>query len=268
MTGVQTCALPIYHYALVETTLTEDKWIQAYEVQPTAREVVHHVLVFARPPGASGERDFGRGRDEGMGFFAAYAPGNNFRIFPEGYAKKLPAGTRLRFQIHYTPNGKVATDRTRLGLKFASHPPERAVQVAAIANPLINIPPGAASHVETAQLSVPADVYLTTLMPHMHLRGKAFKFEAEFPGGARRVLLDVPRYDFNWQYTHQLAEPMKLPAGTVIHTTAVYDNSAANPANPNPAVTVRWGDQTVEEMMLGYVEYFVPAKHSPKVAHN
>lgn len=251
-----------YQNITIETGITEDKWVQGFELQPTAREVVHHILVFIRPPARPAEGRFDDSRAERDGFFAAYVPGNSFRRHPEGFAKLLPAGSRLHFQIHYTPTGKATTDQTRLGIKFAAAPPSHMVKVAGISNPLINIPPGAADHTEHAQITVPFDAHALAFMPHMHLRGKAFKFEAEFPGGEKRVLLDVPRFDFNWQLSYELAEPLKLPAGTRIRTTAIFDNSAGNPANPDPAAIVRWGQQTFNEMMLGYLEYYTPNDQS------
>jgi len=245
-----------YQNVVVETGLAEDKWVQALEVQPGVREVVHHVLVFARPPRTAGDDAFDDSAAERQGFFAAYVPGNGHAIFPDGFARKLPAGSRLHFQIHYTPNGRAVSDRTRLGVVFAKEPPKHVLGVSSVAKVALNIPPHAAHHPEVATLRVPFDAWVTAFMPHMHVRGKAFKYEAEFPDGAKRVLLDIPRYDFNWQLSYQLAEPVKLPAGTVLRATAIYDNSANNPANPNPNVTVRWGPQTFNEMMLGYLEYF------------
>jgi thiol-disulfide isomerase/thioredoxin len=244
-----------YHNVTVETTLTEDKWVSAFEVQPGVREAVHHVLVFVRPPATADDGEFDDEGAERHGFFAAYVPGNGHRVYPAGFANKLPAGSRLHFQIHYTPFGRATTDQTRLGLKFADTPPRHEVQVTGIANVRISIPPGAADHVETATLRVPVDVYVTAFMPHMHVRGKAFKYEVEFPDGRRETLLDVPRYDFNWQLAYTLKEPLRIPAGSIVRTTAVFDNSAGNPANPDPARAVRWGPQTVDEMMLGYLEF-------------
>ena len=247
-----------YQTLRVETTFTEEKWVRAYELQPTAREVVHHIIVRVHPKGARSAR--GEGESERDGFFAAYVPGNAHAIFPPGFAKRIPAGATVSFQLHYTPNGRATTDRTRLGLVFASEPPRHVIEVAGLANPRLRIPPGAAHHAETAAIRLPADATILGFMPHMHLRGKAARYEVVLPDGTRRLLLDVPRYDFNWQLPYQFAEPPTLPRGSRLIYTAWYDNSAANPANPDPAREVRWGQQTHDEMMLGYVEYFVPAK--------
>lgn len=243
-----------YQNVAVETKLAEDKWVRAMEVQPTAREVVHHVLVFVR-----GTNDRGEPQGEGSsGFFAAYVPGNDHVIYPDGFAKPLPAGARLHFQIHYTPNGTAVRDQVRLGVIFASERPRHAIQTIGIANPRLSIPPGAEHHPESASIPVPRAVRLLGMMPHMHVRGAAFRYEVLLPDGSARTLLDIPRYDFNWQLAYRYAEPPLIPAGSKVRATGWYDNSAKNPANPDPARTVKWGPQTTDEMMIGYVEFFVP----------
>jgi hypothetical protein len=241
-----------YKYVGIRTNFGEDRWVQAVEVQPTDRAVVHHVLVFLQ------ER--GRKRaaiDERSGFFAAYVPGNSCQQFPAGFAKKLPAGATLVFQLHYTPNGTATEDRTRLGLVFADEPPQHIIRTVGIANTGIEIPPHAKNHAEKAVQQVPTDVRLLAFMPHMHLRGKAFRYDLVLPGGERHRLLDVPRYDFNWQLEYRLATPLDVPRGSRIEVTGWFDNSAGNPANPDPTETVRWGLQTEDEMLLGYVEYYI-----------
>jgi len=239
-----------YQHAEVETTFDDDRWVQAVEVQPTAREVVHHVLVFAGKKG-----DVTRG--EAQGFFAVYVPGNNTLIYPDDYAKKLPKGAVLRFQIHYTPNGKAASDRSRVGVVFAKGPPKHEVRVAGIANAAFTIPPGAAAHKIEARVPVPWDVRVLAFFPHAHLRGKAARYEARFADGTTTTLLDVPHYDFNWQLTYRYAEPVRVPRGSSLLYTAWYDNSDKNPANPDPKKAVRWGPQTSDEMHLGYVEFVI-----------
>ncbi len=248
-----------YVNVTVPTGYDEDKWVVALEVQPTARQVTHHALVFAALPG-----DPSRGESEG--FFAAYAPGSSGGVYPDGYAKKLPKGSTLRFQLHYTPNGTATEDRTKLGLRFAAGPPRHEARVAALANGKFVIPPGDANHkivsdpaffpprfLQPAWYS-PARVL--AFFPHAHVRGKAARFELPGESGApARTLLDVPRYDFNWQLEYRLTEPVRVPSVTSLVYTAWYDNSAANPANPDPTVPVRWGPQTFQEMHLGYVEY-------------
>jgi len=230
----------------VKTNFSEDRWIQATEVRPTAPGVVHHVLVFA-----SGKDGVKR---EQAGALAAYVPGNTFVQFPKGVAKKLPAGATLFFQMHYTPTGKATTDRTRIGLRFAKEAPAKVVKTLPVANHRIDIPPNAPNHSETASRSIPAGTIVRAFMPHMHLRGKAIKYELLDREGKRETLLDVPRYDFNWQLRYELKEPRLIPPGSRIQVTGVFDNSKDNPANPDPNANVRWGDQSDEEMLIGYVE--------------
>ena len=235
-----------YQNVKVETSFDEDRWVQSLEVQPTAREVVHHVLVFAGPKGA---------RLNENGFFAVYVPGNSVLSYPDGYAKKLPKGATLHFQIHYTPNGKATTDQTRLGVVFAKEAPRYEIHVAGVANTSFQIPAGADNHQLTAKIPVPFDAKVLSLFPHAHLRGKAARFDLKTPDGKTATLLDVPHYDFNWQLQYRFAEPPSAPRGSTLTYTAWYDNSDKNPANPDPTKSVRWGQQTYEEMHLGYVEY-------------
>ena len=243
-----------YQYDVVETELTEDRWVSAYEILPTSRDVVHHVIV-QLIAGDSGDRA-GRVRDGG--FWAAYVPGNGAVSYPEGFARKLPAGSKIRFQIHYTPSGRETVDRLKLGLVFADEEPRYEVKNMGIADRQLKIPAGAPAHQEDASKTLAFDTPVMSFMPHMHTRGKAFTYEVDYPDGNSEVLLDIPRYDFNWQLRYDLKAPLLLPKGSKIKVTGVYDNSAANKANPDPSRTVRWGDQTDEEMLIGYVEYFVP----------
>lgn len=245
-----------YQNVTVPTNFSEDRWVNAYEVLPTDRSVVHHVIVRVTLPGEKG-----RGRESAEdreGLWAAYVPGNSSRILPEGFAKKLPAGATLHFQIHYTPKGKETQDRLKIGLKFTDQAPRYIVHVSSVAQPRINIPPNDANHVETASRPVPFDMMVTGFMPHMHVRGKSFRYDLTTPDGKSQTLLDVPHYDFNWQLQYRLSKPLLVPRGSVVKITAVYDNSSGNPANPDPNKNVRWGQQTTDEMMLGYVEFFLP----------
>jgi len=248
-----------YVHARIVTEFTEDKWVQAFEVRPTAPAVVHHVLVFVIPPLKPGEnaaQRFREAAEESRGFFAAYVPGSTGTIYPDGFAKKLPKGSTLIFQLHYTPNGEATTDRTQLGLRFASAPPRHVMQTAGIVDHRLNIPPGAPNHKEGASLTSPADAFITAFMPHMHTRGKSMLYEITPPGGEKMTVLNVPRYDFNWQLSYRPREPIAIAAGSTIDVTAHFDNSDANPHNPDPTKTVRWGQQTTDEMLIGYIEYY------------
>lgn len=254
-----------YQNVTVETNFNEDKWVEAYEVKPTAKAVVHHVLVHVIPNKGGLGRLLPGARvgvtptvdDERQGYFAAYVPGNGHVLLPPGFARKLPKGATLRFQIHYTPNGEATEDQTRVGFVFAKEPPKHVIKVGAVMQPGIRIPPGDPNREEVAKLKVPADIVVRSLMPHTHVRGKACRYELTAPNGTTTTLLDVPHYDFNWQLRYVFAEPVRVPKGSTLTFTVWYDNSDKNPANPDPTKLVRWGPQTSDEMHLGYVEYIV-----------
>jgi thiol-disulfide isomerase/thioredoxin len=242
-----------YQHVIIDPKVTEDKWIESVEIRPTDPSVVHHVLVFNLDKDKIPRR--GGGTEE-EGFFAAYVPGNTYQTFPDGLSQKLAANSKFLFQMHYTPNGKATSDRTKLGIKFKKTLPEHNVRVTGIANTRISIPPNTAGHKQTAIQTIPRDVQLLSLMPHMHLRGQAFRYEAIFPDQSRVTLLEIPRYDFNWQIDYKLKEPFSLPKGSQLELTAWYDNSSQNVSNPDPDKQVKWGPQTYDEMLVGYVSYY------------
>lgn len=249
-----------YQYLQVDPQFKEDKYVSAAEIIPGNRAVVHHVLVFVKPPGES--KFLGAGGGE---FLTGYVPGKRVDVLPPGMAKVIPAGSKLVFQMHYTPIGTEQTDLTKLGLLFTD--PEKVHHVV-VTDKAINpqftrkkfpIPAGDSNfEISGRSPAVPLDVQLLAMMPHMHLRGKSFSYEAVFPDGRREELLDVPAYDFNWQTSYRLAQPIDFPAGTYINCAAHYNNSERNPANPDPKRDVLWGDQTSDEMMIGYFDIAVP----------
>ena len=247
-----------YQNFTVDPGFTEDKWVKAAELQPGNRAVVHHILVFAVPAG--GRQRGGFGSVSGQ-FLAAYVPGHRSPVYDDGMAKLVPAGSKLRFQMHYTPIGTPQKDLSRLGIVFAEPETIKHVvttQQAAEYRRLV-IPPGADNFpVNARSQTAPAEVQLLAFMPHMHLRGKAFRYEVHYPNGKSEILLDVPRYDFNWQTAYRLAKPKTLPKGAYLRCVAHYDNSEENLNNPDPTATVRWGDQTWNEMMIGYFDVAVP----------
>lgn len=250
-----------YEYAFVKWTSEEDTWVQGYEVRPTDISVVHHVIVEVLEPGTRRRM----GGDGAGAYWAAYVPGNAAIMYPDGYGRRIPAGSTIQFQLHYQPNGTATTDQTELGLYLSKSVPEREVRTIAVANPRISIPAGAAAHVETFSREVPRDMPILGLMAHMHVRGTAFQIELDRRDGTDpMMLLNIPRYDFNWQLRYAPAGPVVLPRGSRLQLTAVYDNSTANPANPNPQQSVKWGDQTSDEMMIGYVETWVPVGTPPE----
>jgi hypothetical protein len=255
---------------VLPTRFSEDRWVQAAEVRPGNREVVHHVIAFVRPPGSRWleeaepgkvfvpeERKKSRDnveRDETRELLVGFAPGMEEGVWQEGYAKLVKAGSDIVFQLHYTAGGEPATDRTKIGLVFAKEKPRKRVVTLAAANGKFKIPPGAPSHEVKSDWIIAEDVELVSLMPHMHLRGKDFLYELSFPNGEKETLLSVPKYDFSWQFFYYLEHPKLLPKGARLECTAHFDNSANNPANPDPGKEVRWGDQSWEEMMIGFFE--------------
>ncbi len=241
-----------YKYFVIPTNFDKDMWVQAVEAKPGNTAVVHHILVYVFE-GKKRPSDFVDGIGNGM--LAAQAPGDLAVTFPPGYAKRVPKGASLVLQMHYTPNGVEQTDRSSVGLIFAKEPPLHEVKTRAIAQQLLMIPPEAASHKTFVASTFKKDVEVVSLFPHMHLRGKSFRYEAVYPDGKREVILSVPRYDFGWQTNYFLREPLRLPAGSRIECTAYFDNSKGNANNPDPTRWVRWGEQTWDEMMIGFVDY-------------
>ncbi|QDU83859.1 hypothetical protein Pla163_09600 [Planctomycetes bacterium Pla163] len=250
-----------YQYTAVPTGLERDRWVSGIEVRPGAVEVVHHVLVWAVPAEAFRDGlfvDWDR-IDERRGFFAAWAPGAGPVLYPEGQAKFLPAGSVMMFEVHYTPNGRVTSDRSSIGVHFADDgpdwKPDHVVRVVGISNRGIEIPAGADAHAEHSSGVVARRMKIESFLPHMHLRGKSFRYELEGPDGTRRTLLEVPAYDFNWQLRYELARPLEVAPSSVLRIAGVFDNSRNNPANPDPGTQVGWGLQTEDEMLIGFVEY-------------
>ena len=231
----------------VPTGFETDRWVQAAEILPTERSVVHHVIAFVK---TKDER--GRTRKD---HFAAYVPGDIPTVYAPGVAKKIPAGATISFQIHYTPTGTPQVDQSQLGLIFADQAVEHEAHTWHIVNARFRIPPGDENHEVRSTWTVPKPIHLLSLAPHMHLRGKDFRYTATFPDGRTEILLSVPAYDFGWQSVYVLDQPMELPKGTKIDCLAHFDNSTKNPNNPDPTKEVRWGEQSFQEMMMGYLDY-------------
>lgn len=248
-----------YRYLYVPTNLTENKWVRAIEVQPTNRAVLHHALIFViYPPEYRHMQPEAR---EGLsGFFAAYAPGARPVAFPEGTAAFLPAGAVIVFQMHYTATGKTETDQTRLALYFADQAPREVLHVEAAFTTDLNIPPRTEEWATEASYSFTTPARIYGLSPHMHYRGSYFNYTLERAQGERTLLLNVPWYQFDWQPMYMFAEPIDVTVGDVIHCRGAYDNSEKNPRNPNPNEYVSFGEQSWEEMFIGYIMYGVPYK--------
>lgn len=251
-----------YQYFYVKTDFPEDRWVQALELRPGARQQVHHALVFIEEPGRRmtnrqpGDPPFQGGVN---GFFAGYAPGNAGTVYPAGTAKRLPAGAWLKFQMHYTANGVAADDVTELGFIFAKEPPEREVETYSAINVQFTIPPGAPNHEVVGDRILRTGGTLLSFFPHMHVRGKAFRMELVGTDGSITPLVDVPRYDFNWQLVYDLKTPIAVDSGMRVRARGWFDNSDKNPWNPDPTKAVRHGEQSWDEMMIGYFDW-IPAR--------
>lgn len=261
---VKDCGAIEYRYIILPTHFAEDKYIEAVEVRPTNYAVTHHIAVFVREPGspwlADGPigtpfylRDIAHDNSRAQGeFLANYAPGTIPQIMGPGRAKLIKAGSDLVLQVHYTAYGKATEDIPRVGLIFAKQKPAERVLTLACFNSTFLIPPGDSNYQVKADLVLHQNATLLSLMPHMHLRGKSFNFQVTYPNGRTEPLLDVPHYTFNWQISYMLQDPLSLPAGSRLGCTAAFDNSAANPKNPDPSKSVRFGEQSWDEMMVGY----------------
>jgi hypothetical protein len=277
-----------YEYFELPTNFTEDKWVQALEVRPGNRSVVHHVIVSARTPKPDprpggvrlspgmdipagqtggpaepadktrthGQSLFPRPRGAGA-MLGGFAPGTSSMKLDPGSAILIRAGSTIVLQMHYTTNGEAATDRTKIGITFAKQPPTQEMRIGTLVNGKLQIPPGEPDYSIAAEMTTTADVTIKQMLPHTHLRGKSWEYTVTYPDGKSEVILAVPKYDFNWQTDYVFAEPLKLPKGSKIRAVAHYDNSAKNKANPDPKAEVWWGDQTWEEMMFTSFVYSI-----------
>lgn len=245
-----------YQYFVTPTNFKEDMWVQAAEARPGNHAVVHHIIAYYRDPKS--------GRKRGLPAIVGTAPGEEPMVWPKGVGLKIPAGSEIVWQLHYTPTGKVETDRSEVGLIFCKEPPQRVSKSKAALTFQFRIPAGADNHRVVSSTRFSQDAELLSLMPHMHLRGKDFRYTAYYPDGSSEILLNVPSYDFNWQHRYRFAKPHRVPKGTKIECVAHFDNSPGNPANPDPTKLVRWGDQTWEEMMIGFINYIDAPAESPQ----
>ena len=272
-----------YTFLITPTAFDQDKWIAAAEFRIDKRNVVHHMNAFIRPPGSiylegvparqfhvatkteRGARKPGQSEPDRRELLIGYEPGYRPTPWGEGRAKLLRKGSDVVFEIHYTANGTEYTDNSELGIYFAKQPPRERVVTISPADSRLAIPPHDADYRSRATATFSGDAQLLAMQPHMHLRGKAFRIDATYPDGRKETLLSVPKYDFNWQTTYFLKSPLSLPAGTVLECEAAFDNSANNRFNPDPARTIQWGDQSWEEMNIGFMEIVVKADQNPDV---
>ena len=287
-----------YTYFVIPTGFTKDTWVAAAEVLPGNRKIVHHVIAFVRPPQSQWMKDVRpgepfvpvvhkrdangastgierqnadpqRGRDPQAGilqseFLVAYVPGIQPQTFVLGdSAKLIPAGSDLVLQMHYTPNGKAGADVTKVGLVLAKETPQHRYLTIGASQAMFKIPAGDPNYEVNSQVTFTEDAQLVWLQPHMHMRGKDFEYRLIYPTGESETALKVPNYSFNWQLGYDEQKPVVLPKGTRMECTAHFDNSPNNPLNPNPKVDVKWGDQSWEEMMIGWFGVIVDAKADP-----
>ena len=276
-----------YTYVAVSAPFKEDTWIAAGEIRPSDRAHVHHVIAMVRPkgsrwmmqaqlgaepwaPGPSRQADMLRASGGDMSvlaseFLVGYVPGMEAQRFDiDRSARLIPAGADLVLEVHYTTNGVESEDQTTVGLELAPAAPERLFISVAAAQPGLSIAPGDSNAEARAVVRFGQPVDLVYMQPHMHLRGKDATIEAKYPDGKRETLLSVPRYDFNWQIVYYQKKPLRLPKGTELHLTGHWDNSAANKWNPDPTATVRWGDQSWQEMLSAPMGVIVDRDVDPK----
>lgn len=263
-----------YTYEIVHTGFTKNEWAQMIQIRPSDPHVVHHAVVYIRPPNSKWLRDAPIGvpftasslkdpqdrrdaRWTNSPLLLVYAPGSPPDEWPDGLAKFIPRGSDLVFQLHYMPNGHAASDQTSIGLVFAKKPVRRRVITLQLTNSSFLIPPEASNFPVEAWGTLPNDATLLDIFPHMHLRGKKFEFNIVHKNGKAQTLVLV-NYDFHWQLHYKLAKPLKLKAGTKLQVIAWYDNSWMNRYNPDPNVAVRWGDYDFNEMMIGFFDIAVP----------
>jgi mono/diheme cytochrome c family protein len=242
-----TGAVP-YKYFRVPTNLTEDKWIQAIEIKPGARAQVHHVIAFTQPAGSP----LKPGGELGPTNIGGVTPNKPGLVFEPGVARLLRGNSDIVMQVHYTTNGVESRDRTQVGVIYAKQAPTKLAAGGMAINPRFVIPANDGNAEVRATTPIVRDTLVTAMTPHMHVRGKDMIYIAHYPDGTSETLLSVPKYDFNWQITYELAKPKVLPKGTDVEVIAHYDNSTNNKFNPDPTKDVRWGDQTWEEMMIGF----------------
>jgi hypothetical protein len=264
-----------YQYTILPTGFTADKWVDQVEARPSDRAQVHHAVIYIREPGSK----WLAGKPPGVMFalpassghrpnpaslttsdiLLVYTPGNSYDRWKPGMAKKIKAGSDLVLQVHYTPSGKPGADRTRVGIVFAKEPPKQAVLTLQMGNDKFTIPSGESNYRVPVSGTLPNDALLISLFPHMHLRGKAFEYMIAAPNGGIQTLLKVDNYNFNWQLNYRLAEPRLIRAGTRLLWVGYFDNSPNNLRNPDPSAEVRFGEQSWEEMMIGFFDVAVDA---------
>jgi len=241
-----------YQYPKVKNPLGRDVWITAVEIHPGAKQAIHHIIA-QDPVVLNGQQRGGNGG----GNLAGFAPGMSPIVYPADTGVLFPKDADFVFQMHYTPNGKAVTDHSKIGFYFreADNPPKYPLRLTALTDFRFQIPPGAKEYGTTVSRDITRDMLVYNFMPHSHLRGKSGTMSVVYPDGKQEILLNVPKYDFNWQTVYEYKEPKKIPAGSKLVWNFNWDNSTQNPGNPDPTKSVKWGDQTFEEMGIGFVRF-------------
>ena len=254
----------IYRCFVVPTHLETDQYVAAVEYRPGNRRVVHHILAFVDTSGKARERDqaepgpgyacFGGPGEPIHGGLGGWAPGNQASFLPDGIGRSLPKQSDVIVQVHYHPQGKAETDRSKIGLYFSKKPVKQVMHWGVVINPGLELTPGQSNIEVKAAWEVPVDVTAHSVLPHMHLLGHDMQISVKFPDGRIQDLIKVPDWDFNWQYTYQFEKPLEIPKGSLVYLVSHYDNSASNPRNPHkPPKLVKWGEATTDEMCIGFL---------------
>lgn len=244
-----------------KTTFTEDTWVKSVEVLPGNPKVVHHVTVYVIPPGNNNPLDW-----DDWGFFAAMAPGYSTTTFPIGYAKKIPAGSTVYVEMHYSPRGKFETDQTQVGFHLAHGRKLKEAHTYGLGSRKFTIPAGASDFRLSERFKFSKNATLFGIYPHGHYRAKSFRLTAELPNGEKSILISVPNYDVAWQNYYKLRQPLQFREGTSLICDAVYDNSNRNPRNPDPLRDVSWGPKTEDEMMYCFIDYAFEGEASEQIS--
>ncbi len=264
----------VYRCFVIHTNYPTDRWVKSVEIRPGNYHVVHHIICYLDTSGAArkleaathdgqpGYISFGGPGFPAKGMLGGWAPGTQPMTMPHNVGILLPKGADIVMQVHYHKDGKQETDLSHVGLIFCKKPVDKKMLIMPLLQFNLNIPPNDPNYIATAQLKVPANVHLLSVFPHMHLLGHTMNVTCTLPSGKSFPLVTVPDWNFNWQGFYTYKKPLAVPAGSVLHLTASYNNTESNPFNPhNPPVMVHWGDQTTDEMCLCFITFTVDQQH-------
>lgn len=266
----------VYRCFIIPTYYSEDRWVAGIAFLPGNRSVVHHTTVFQDDSGAARRLDAadagpgyanptpgnGPGYPTKLGALGGWTPGHEPCLLPNGVAELLPKGVDLVLEVHYHSDGKPETDRTRFGLYFAKGPIDKRLRMGDVSSVDFHIPPGDPDYVVRKTATIPFDLTVLSVTPHMHDLGKSMRVTATLPDGTVVPIVSVINWDFNWQPSYRFKKPLVLPRGTRVDLEAHFDNTAANPYQPNhPPREVRWGESTNDEMCTCFFAYTLDSEH-------